>query len=162
MQSPQTVPARPALLILPSDPAVQMVDSAYQIVTMIGANPRAIRPILAQRRLTKEQVLEAAGSATERSEASLAELDAATLERQAAHDMTVKELSDRLAAWGVETESGALQREDAPAEVVHLQSELEAAGADFARFQAEQRRPRAFLTGLRDRAAEVQRVYSLL
>jgi hypothetical protein len=63
MQYPQTAPARPALLILPSDPAVQMVDSAYQIVTMIGANPRAIRPILAQRRLTKEQVLEAAASA---------------------------------------------------------------------------------------------------
>jgi hypothetical protein len=39
---------------------------------------------------------------------------------------------------------------------------MEAAEAEFARFQAEQRRPRAFLTGLRDRAAEVQRVYALL
>src|SRR5215207_3818046 len=160
MQYPQTAPARPALLILPSDPAVQMVDSAYQIVTMIGANPRAIRPILAQRRLTKEQVLDAAGSATERAEASLADLDAAAEERQAAHDITVKELRDRLAAWGVETEPGTPQRDDAPAEVVHLRTELETAAAELARLLAEQRRPRAFLTGLRDRAAEVQRVYA--
>jgi hypothetical protein len=149
-------------LILPSDPAVQMVDSAYQIVTMIGANPRAIRPILAQRRLTKEQVLEAAASAIERAEASLADLDAITNDRQAIHDTTLKELRDRLAAWGVETEPGALQRADEPAEVVQLQAELQSAEMEFARFQAEQSRPRTFLTGLRDRAAEVQRVYSLL
>jgi hypothetical protein len=162
MQYPQTVPARPALLILPSDAAVQLVDSAYQIVTMIGANPRAIRPILAQRRLTKEQVLEAAVDAIERAEASLGELDAVTRERQAMHDVTVQELRERLAAWGVETEPGALQLDDAPAEVAHLQTELETADAEFARFQAEQRRPRVFLTGLCERAAEVQRVYSLL
>ena len=162
MQYPQTAPARPGLLILPNDPAVQLVNSAHQIVTMIGANPRAIRPILAQRRLTKEQVLAAAASATERAEASLAELDAAGHERQAAHDVTVKELEDRLAAWGVETGPDALGHAEAPAEALHLRSELDAANADIARFQAEQRRPRAFLVALRDRAAEVQRVYSLL
>jgi hypothetical protein len=149
-------------LILPSDPAVQLVDSAHQIVTMIGANPRAIRPILAQRRLTKEQVLDAATSATERAEASLTELDAALRERQAAHETAVRELRDRLAAWGVEDDVRAFQQADAPAEVVELKDELEAIGADYARFQAEQRRPRAFLIALRDRAAEVQRVYSLL
>ena len=162
MQYPQTAPARPGLLILPSDPAVQVVESAYQIVTMIGANPRAIRPILAQRRMTKEQVLEAANSAAERTESSLREMDAYTEERTALHEAAVKEMEDRLAAWGVETEPGALQHDDAPAEVVQLRGELEAATAEFARLQAEQRRPRAFLTALRDRAVEVQRVYSLL
>lgn len=52
--------------IPPSDAAVQVVESAFQILTMIGANPRAIRPLLAQRRLAKEAVLEAADSLSER------------------------------------------------------------------------------------------------
>ncbi len=76
----QSTPAAlPALR--PSDPAVQIVESAYQIVTMIGANPRAIRPILAQRRLTKEQVLEAAATVAERAAAALSGLDAETEQR---------------------------------------------------------------------------------
>ena len=162
MQYPQTAPPRPALSILPKDPAVQLVDSAHQIVTMIGANPRAIRPILTQRRLTKEQVLEAAASASPRVDASLAEMDAALQERQSLHETTVKELEDRLSAWGVESAPGALQQAEAPAEVAQMRAELDAANAEFARFQAEQRRPRAFLTALRDRLTEVERVYNLL
>ena len=67
--------ARPPLS--PADPAVQIVESAHQILTMIGANPRAIRPILAQRRLTKEAVLAAAASAGGRAAAALADIDAA-------------------------------------------------------------------------------------
>lgn len=44
----------------PSHRQVQVIDSAHQILTMIGANPRAIRPILTQRRLTKDEVIAAA------------------------------------------------------------------------------------------------------
>lgn len=71
---------RPALT--PADPAAQTVESAHQIITMIGANPRAIRPILAQRRLTKEQVLDAATSVRRRAEAILAAMDAADASRR--------------------------------------------------------------------------------
>lgn len=74
MDRAPTPPARPA--ITPSDAAVQIVESAHQIVTMIGANPRAIRPILAQRRLTKDTILAAATSVERRATAALAEMDA--------------------------------------------------------------------------------------
>ena len=105
----QPLPPAPRPPLTPSDPAVQIVESAHQIVTMIGANPRAIRPILTQRRLTKEQVLAAAAAVSERVTVSLAELDAA---------------------------------------VAHS--------------QAEARGQRAFLTGLRARAANVAQVYEAL
>ena len=105
----QPLPPAPRAPLTPSDPAAQIVESAHQIVTMIGANPRAIRPILTQRRLTKEQVLAAAAAVSERVAVSLAELDAAV-----------------------------------------------------ARSQAEPRGQRAFLIGLRDRAAKVVEVYEVL
>ena len=162
MNYPQAAPAREGILILPNDPAAQLVESAHQIVTMIGANPRAIRPILAQRRLTKEQVLAAAADAAERAAASLAELDAAAEERRALHESTVRDLEDRLAAWGVSPEPDAPRRDDLPPEAADLRDELDAVNAELARFLAEQRRPRAFMATLRDRAAEVERVYGLL
>jgi hypothetical protein len=152
-------PAAPGRLPTPSDPAVQVVESAHQIVTMIGANPRAIRPILAQRRLTKEQVLAAAESVAERVAAVLAEMDTAAAERQAVHQRTVRQLDERISAWQIETDPGAAQRAEAPAEIERLQAERQAADAAFARFQAEQRGPRTFLTRLSERTAEVQRVY---
>ena len=105
----QPLPPAPRPPLTPSDPAVQIVESAHQIVTMIGANPRAIRPILTQRRLTKEQVLSAAIGVFERVTVSLAELDAAV-----------------------------------------------------ARSQAEPHGRRPFLTGLRERAANVAQVYEAL
>ena len=162
MQQSTTAPtaARPA--VRQTDPAVQIVESAYQIVTMIGANPRAIRPILAQRRLTKEQVLEAAASVGARAGARLAELDAAESERRAAHEATVLELKDRIEAWQAETQTGAAQQDEASAELTQLQAELETADAAFAHFEAEQQRPRTFLTGLRERAARVAEVYQAL
>lgn len=64
--------------IAPADPAVQVVESAYQILTMIGANPRAIRPLLAQRRLTKDAVLAAAASLSGRVELLLGPIEART------------------------------------------------------------------------------------
>jgi chromosome segregation ATPase len=162
-EMPQSqTPAKPGPLITRSDPAVQIVDSAYQIVTMIGANPRAIRPILTQRRLTKEQVLEAAARALDRTSAMLAELDAADAERRAQHEATVQRLKDRIDAWQLQTDPAATQREQAPEEIARLQAELEAANAAFDRFQAEQRRPRTFLAGLHDRAVRVQEVYQAL
>lgn len=53
-------PAAAGRTLQPSDRQVQIVDSAHQILTMIGANPRAIRPILSQRRITKDEVMAAA------------------------------------------------------------------------------------------------------
>jgi chromosome segregation ATPase len=156
------IESRPITLIGRSDPAIQVVDSAYQIVTMIGANPRAIRPILAQRRITKEQVLEAADSLTQRAGTMLAGLDAAEEQRRAQHESTVAELKDHIAAWQAEDARDATQREQAPAEVARLQAELDAADAAFAKFQAEQRGPRTYLSTLRERAERVHEVYQAL
>jgi hypothetical protein len=156
------IESRPMTLIGRSDPAIQVVDSAYQIVTMIGANPRAIRPILAQRRITKEQVLEAADSLAQRAGTMLAGMDAAEEQRRAQHERTVTELKDQIAAWQSEDAPNAIQREQAPAEVARLQAELDAADAAFARFQAEQRGPRTYLSTLRERAERVREVYQAL
>lgn len=153
--------SRPAPPIGRSDPAIQVVDSAYQIVTMIGANPRAIRPILAQRRLTKEQVLQAAESLARRAGTRLAEMAAVEEERRAAHESAVIELKDRIEAWQAEREVGAAP-DEAPAEIVRLQDQLAAATAAFDRFQAEQRGPRTYLTTLRERADRVREVYQAL
>lgn len=154
--------SRPMTLIGRSDPAIQVVDSAYQIVTMIGANPRAIRPILAQRRITKEQVLEAADSLSQRAGTMLAGMDAAEEQRRAQHESTAADLQDQIAAWQSEDAQDAIQREQAPAEIVRLQAELDAANAAFAKFQSEQRGPRTYLTTLRERAERVHEVYQAL
>lgn len=161
MQQVPTEP-RPAPPIARSDPAIQVVDSAYQIVTMIGANPRAIRPILAQRRLTKEQVLEAADSLAQRAGTRLAEMDAAEAQRRALHESSMLELRDRIESWQAEREVGAAQQEEAAAEITHLQQQLDAATAAFDRFQADQRAPRTYLTTLRERAGRVREVYQAL
>jgi hypothetical protein len=156
------VESRPMTLIGRSDPAIQVVDSAYQIVTMIGANPRAIRPILAQRRITKEQVLEAADSLAQRAGTMLAEMDSAEEQRRAQHESTVIELKDRIEAWQAEREVGTTQQEQAPAEINRLQEELDAATVAFNRFQSEQRGPRTYLSTLRERADRVREVYQAL
>jgi len=158
MQQQQTTDRPP---ISPRDPAVQVVDSAYQIITMIGANPRAIRPILAQRRLTKEQVLDAVASATERTAIMLAELDGIAAERRAEHDLTVTEISARIAAWGADP-TGATAPDGEPAEVTHLRSQLAAANAAISRLQAEQRGPRQFCARLQERTTRVGEVYATL
>src|SRR5688572_12488898 len=161
MQQTETE-SRPMTLIGRSDPAIQIVESAYQIVTMIGANPRAIRPILAQRRITKEQVLEAADSLAQRAGTMLAGMDAAEDQRRAQHERTVADLKDHLAVWQSEDTQDAIQREQAPAEIARLQTELDGADAAFAKFQADQRGPRTYLSTLRDRAERVREVYQAL
>jgi len=154
--------SRPASPIGRSDPSTQVVDSAYQIVTMIGANPRAIRPILAQRRLTKEQVLEAADSLAQRAGTRLAEMGRAEQERQMLHEGTVIQIKDRIETWQAECEVGSAQAEEALAEIERLSEELRAATAAFERFQEEQRAPRIYLTTLRERADRVREVYQAL
>ncbi|MGD9893715.1 MAG: hypothetical protein AB7R89_07385 [Dehalococcoidia bacterium] len=156
------IESRPMTLIGRSDPAIQVVDSAYQIVTMIGANPRAIRPILAQRRISKEQVLEAADSLAQRAGTMLAGMDSAEEQRRAQHERAITELKDRIAAWQSEDTAGGDRREQAPAEIARLQAELDAADAAFTRFQAEQRGPRTYLSTLRERADRVREVYQAL
>jgi hypothetical protein len=156
------IESRPMTLIGRSDPAIQVVDSAYQIVTMIGANPRAIRPILAQRRMTKEQVLEAADSLAQRAGTMLAGMNAAEEQRRAEHETTVIELKDRIESWQAEREVGASEQEQTAAEIARLQAELDAADAAFARFQTEQRGPRTYLSTLRERADRVREVYQAL
>jgi hypothetical protein len=155
----QTLPT-PA--ITPRDPAVQVVDSAYQIVTMIGANPRAIRPILSQRRLTKEQVLEAADSAVARANIFVAEMDEILAEFRADHDAAVADLTARLQAWGVDPAADTAGHGDEPPEVTALRGELAAATDGLNRLQAGQRPPRTFCERLQERAARVREVYAAL
>ena len=138
-------PTRPGLSA--ADPAVQVVESAHQILTMIGANPRAIRPILAQRRLTGEAVLAAAAAITERVESVLTELNAAEETRRTSHEATVAEVQGYLAGG-----------DDAP-DQAELQARLHEATSAWSRFQSEQQVRRTFLDGLRDRAARVAEVY---
>jgi hypothetical protein len=75
--SGQSPAGRSRATIPTNDPALQVLESAHQILTMIGANPRAIRPILAQRRLSKDAVLAAAHSIGSRAAAALGDIDAA-------------------------------------------------------------------------------------
>lgn len=124
---PAAAPQRPS--ITPADPAVQIVESAHQIVTMIGANPRAIRPILAQRRLTKEAVLNAAGSVAERASVAFAESDTALAERRAAHEAAAADLRAQIEAENAEAAQVTAQ-EDA------ILAECDAVRERIARVQA--------------------------
>jgi chromosome segregation ATPase len=160
MQNTHT-PARPGPSVSRKDPTIQVVDSAYQIVTMIGANPRAIRPILAQRRLSKEQVLDAADRLAARAGALLADLNMLDSERRALHESAILELKDQLEAWQTEREVEAAA-EQVSAEVARLQAAIDDATAAFARFETEQQRRSALLTGLRERADRVREVYQAL
>jgi hypothetical protein len=164
---PDSVAQRPA--ISPSDPAVQVLESAHQILMMIGANPRAIRPILAQRRLTKEAVLEAAGSVADRATAALADLDTLKAGRRATHDDAVAQTRAQMEALAAEARPVAQSTEAAPqndeghrAEMARLQGQLDAANAAWTRFEADERAQRAYLTGLHERAARVSEVYQTL
>lgn len=152
----------PKPAITPRDPAVQVVDSAYQIVTMIGANPRAIRPILSQRRLSKEQVLEAVESAVERAHLFVAEMDEILAEYRADHEAAVADLRTRLQAWGIDPAADTTGHGAEPAEVAALRAELAAAADSFTRVQTGQRPPRTFCERLQERAARVREVYSAL
>lgn len=153
---------RPAPPIGRSDPSIQAVDSAYQIVTMIGANPRAIRPILTQRRMTKEQVLEAAESLAQRAGRRLAEMDRAEEERRLLYERATIELKDKIEAWQAECGVGSAQQERAHAEIERLTEKLGAASAAFERFREEQQGPRTYLITLRERAERVREVYQAL
>jgi hypothetical protein len=138
------VAARPGLTT--ADPAVQIVESAHQILTMIGANPRAIRPILAQRRLTGEAVLAAATATTQRIDTVLTELDAVEETRRAAHETTVAEVQGFLAGGDATDQAG-------------LEARLGDVQTAWSRFQKEQQTRRAYLGELRDRATRVAEVY---
>lgn len=158
-RGPAPVPPRPS--ISPSDPAVQVLDSAYQILTMIGANPRAMRPIVSQRRLTKETILEAAASVGARAAAALAELDRIEAARRAAYEAAVNQARAEIDAL-TGGQPTAVDDAGERARLADLQGRLDSANAAWARFEAEQRRHRAYLTSLRDRAAHVAEVYQAL
>lgn len=104
---PVPAPAATARPLTPTDTAAQIVESASQILTMIGANPRAIRPILAQRRLTKEAILEAAASVRARAQVVLAEMDTLIAARRAAADEAAAGLRAQIAAENEEAASVA-------------------------------------------------------
>jgi hypothetical protein len=145
--APAVATRQPALS--PSDPAVQVVESAYQIITMIGANPRAIRPILAQRRLTAADVLSAASATSDRVATALTELDQLAESRRAAYEADVAEVQGFLAS---------ATAADAPRHEEHI----EAATSAWQRFQKNEQSRRQYLTTLRDRAARVSEVYQAL
>ena len=107
--TPDTATQRRA--ISASDPAVQVLESAHQILMMIGANPRAIRPILAQRRLTKETILEAAGSVSDRAGTALADLDTLQAGRRAAHGDAAAQIRAQMETEDAETRQVADQED---------------------------------------------------